>query len=141
MKIALLSVLLSLTGICRSQDTITVYSKQWAGGICCSTGNDFTVNFPIQKMSMNVDSVDLFVNGLKIRFPGNLLMNQTPLCSFSFGWTQVGHYGDPSTTYYGIRADQITVSGILENRAVFYYSDGTKKEPFINLREEYLAYP
>ena len=145
MKIALLSLLLLSSLIGRSQDTITVYSKEWFGGFSYSSGNDFAVYFPNQKSSVNVDSVDLYVHGLKINFPGSSLINYEPVCSYSFGWTKYGHYisDSISTSYYGIKASQITTldNYNLKPRAVFYYSDGTRKEPFIVYSEQYLAYP
>ncbi len=143
MKIGLLSLFLLLTSICKSQDTISVHSRQWAGGVCCSSGNDIFVYLPIQKTVINIDSVLLFIQGITFDFTGNFLMDYGKVCSFSFGWRKQNCYtmDCESIGYYGIERNQIGTSDSLDNRAIFYYSNGTKSDVFVKYTEDYLAYP
>ena len=143
MKIILLSILLFFVSKGYSQDTITVHSKQWAGGICCSSGTDFYVSFPVLKMAKNIDSVQILVQGMVIHLQGDNFTTSGQTCSFNFGWSNRNYYepGGETTSYYGIRQNQISASENLKNRAIFFYSKGIKNEAFVNFTEDYIAYP
>lgn len=144
MKVLLLIFTLFTGQFLLAQDTvISITSRQWAGGICCSYGNDMTVYFSTKQLPHNIDSMQLSVQGMVFHVKENSFSTNRETCTLSFGWrsNKYSDLDEMSTSYYGINQNQISTVTDLTNKAIVFYSDGTKQEIQVKYTEDYIAYP
>ena len=127
-----------------SQDSILVVQRSWAGGVCCSSGDDFTFNIPLSIEQRNIDSIWLFVPGYRIHLSEKVLRVSNKNCTALFGWSSHDYDQNlPKMNYYGITQDDLVYDANYSNppRITLFLSHGKTKNVPVNYREEMIAYP
>lgn len=101
-------------------------SHSWAGGMCCSNGQDYTITIYLEKGFNNCfDSVIAEVDGMKVSVPEKSFTKTEFNDSivqyyFKFGWSNSGrednNYALKENNYYGIELKDIVFPEEYVNR-------------------------
>lgn len=131
----------------RAQDSIRVTRISWAGGVCCSSGSDFTLNFPLKIEARNVDSMWIFIPGYPIHLSDQQLHTSNKNCTAAFGWStnaqEESYYEKTVLNYYGITQKDVfsIICDLTTTKVILFFSNGKTRELPIKYTEEFLAYP
>jgi len=127
-----------------SQDSVSVVQRSWAGGVCCSSGVDFTLNIPLGMDQRNIEGVWLYAPGFKIYLSEKVLRDSNKNCTATFGWSWNDYeaMNIPRIHYYGVMEEDVTFTGdMLEPKVVLILSKDKEKEVPVKFTEEIVAYP
>ena len=144
-----IAVLLFLSALssAQAQDSIQLKRTSWAGGVCCSKGEQFYLSIPKSLSRKKIDSLWVSIPGYRIHVSSALFLKGKKVSSASFGWET--HSEDEQSN----SADQwsykgIVVSDVLRitdlksaSKVTMFLKNGKTKEVPISYRTEFLAYP
>lgn len=127
-----------------AQDSVQVVERSWAGGVCCSSGSDFTLDIPLSTEQRNIDSIWLFVPGYSIHLSENSLRTSNKNCTALFGWSSHDYSQDlPKINFYGITEEDVVYEDNYTDTPTItlFLSNGKTKIVPVKFREEIIAYP
>jgi hypothetical protein len=128
---------------------MNVIRHQWAGGICCSGGTDYTctISFPAEQFRC-FDSLQLLVDGIRVTIPDYLLTktlrgDSLVLFSYTFG-CRFNRCGDNAyeTSWYGLTArDDHEQQEVLPDAFVVIRPNSKETGTDIRITDTMTAYP
>lgn len=148
MKQLILFVLFyALANVSYSQDSIQLKCTKWAGGVCCSHGENFHLSIPKSIAGKTIDSLWVFIPGFRIHVSAKLLIREKKKSRASFGWEIYTESESNDViqekTYFGIEKSEMTVipNEKSPQKVTVFYSRGKSKEYSLNFTVEQVAYP
>jgi hypothetical protein len=127
-----------------AQDTAFVDIVNWAGGVCCSSGDRYTIHFKVAQPGYDVDSIELNIDGMGYKLKCLQSMEIRPdEYVFGFNITHLNYNVlDGLQTYFeGIEANDIFPLSVNYELLRIHYSNGKTRNAPIVVRREILAYP
>lgn len=143
-KLAIVGMFVFLGMYVKAQDSAYVNVVSWAGGVCCTSGERFTIHFKVAQPGYKVDSVELNIDGMGYKIkciqsmevrPDEYVFNFNITNSFNEGPNSVQPY------YEGIEAkDVFPLTDNYELLRIYYNNGKTRNAP-IDIQRQMLAYP
>lgn len=145
MKKLIVSGIFVFLGIyAKAQDSAYVDVVNWAGGVCCSSGERFSVHFKVAQPGYKVDSMELNINGVgyKVRCLESMEVRPDEY-AFNFEITNAfsSDSNDGHVYYYGINADDVFPLTERYELLRIYYHNGKRRNAPIVINRQMLAYP
>ncbi len=128
----------------KAQDTAYVEVVNWAGGVCCSSGERFSVHFKVAQPRFKVDSIELNIDGMGYKVKCLQSMEIRPdeyVFNFNINNTNYEIPDGLQVFYEGIEAkDVFPLKENYELLRIYYHNGKTRNAPIV-INRQMLAYP
>lgn len=128
----------------KAQDSAYVDVVNWAGGVCCSSGERFSVHFRVAQPGYKVDSMELNIDGMgyKVRCIQSMEIRPDEYV-FNFNITNTDNELPNGTQLYYEGIDAKDVFPLIVNYELLriYYHNGKTRNAPIVINRQMLAYP
>ena len=143
-KLIVCGIFLFLGMIVKAQDSAYVNIVNWAGGVCCSSGEQFSVRFKVAQPKYKVDSIELNIEGMGYKVKCLQTMEIGPdeyLFNFNITYSNNEVPNGYQVYYYGIEAkDVFPLKENYELLRIYYHNGKTRNAPIV-INRQMLAYP
>lgn len=128
----------------KAQDSANVDVVNWAGGVCCSSGERFSVHFRVAQPGYKVDSMELNIDGIgyKVRCLQSMELRPDEYV-FNFNITNTNNEvpNNNHLYYEGIEAKDVFPLTVNYELLRIYYHNGKMRNAPIVVHRQMLAYP
>ena len=127
-----------------AQDTAQVTIVNWAGGVCCTSGERFSIYFKLPTQLKNLDSMELDVDGMGYRIKclqSMEIKENEYLILFNISNANENYSYDIQPYYEGIEAKNIYRLDQKTECLRLYSGMATTIDLPIIIRREIIAYP
>jgi hypothetical protein len=143
-KLAVIELFVFLGMYVKAQDSAYVDVISWAGGVCCSSGERFSVRFKVAQPGYKVDSMELNIDGMGYKVRCLQSMEVRP-DEYVFNFNITNSYNEvPNGVhpyYEGIEAKDVFPLTVNYELLRIYYHNGKTRNAPIDIHRQMLAYP
>ncbi|MEN9998051.1 MAG: hypothetical protein RI922_1041 [Bacteroidota bacterium] len=126
------------------EDSARVSIVNWAGGVCCSSGERFSVHFKVAQPGYKVDSMELNIDGMgyKVRCLQSMEIRPNEYV-FRFDITNSNNEVPNGLNVYYEGIEEMDVFPLTVNYELLriYFHNGKTQNTPINVERQMLAYP